>query len=77
MRGPGPERHGGIVSPALPIHHAIWKVGASPEPLSLSKLASEKELQDMVTARPEVLSAAWMRIGRARGPVAFTAPSAP
>ncbi len=61
----------------MPIHHAIWKVGASPESLSLSKLATEKELEDMITARPEVLSAAWMRIGRARRAVAFTAPSAP
>ena len=48
----------------MPIHHAIWKVGASPEPLSLSKLATEKELEDMITARPELLSAEGMRIGR-------------
>lgn len=48
----------------MPIHHAIWKVGESPEPLSLSKLATEKELEDMITARPEILSAEWMLIGR-------------
>ena len=48
----------------MPIHHAIWKVGASPESLSLSKLATEKELEDMITERPEILSAEWMLIGR-------------
>lgn len=48
----------------MPIHHAIWTVGTNPEPLNLSKLATEKELEDMITARPEILSAEWMLIGR-------------
>jgi len=48
----------------MPIHHAIWKVGGQPAPLTVTKLASEKELEDMITARPEILSAEWMLIGR-------------
>jgi hypothetical protein len=48
----------------MPIQHAIWKVGTSPEPLSLSKLVTEKDLEDMITARPEIPSAEWMLIGR-------------
>lgn len=48
----------------MPIQHAIWKVGAAPEPLTVSKLATEKELEDMIAARPEILSSEWMLIGR-------------
>jgi len=48
----------------MPIQHAIWTVSPRPEPLLVSKLASEKELEDMITARPEILSAEWMLIGR-------------
>ena len=32
--------------------------------MNLSKLATEKELEDMITARPEILSAEWVLIGR-------------
>jgi hypothetical protein len=48
----------------MPIHHAIWKVGSSPESLSPAKLASEKELEDMIVLRPEILSPDWMLIGQ-------------
>ena len=48
----------------MPIHHAIWKVGGQPAPLTVTKLASEKELENMTTARPEILPAEWMLIGR-------------
>jgi hypothetical protein len=48
----------------MPIQHAIWKVGPRPEPLILSKLGSEKELEDMITSRPDIISAEWMLIGR-------------
>lgn len=48
----------------MPIQHAIWKVGTNPEPLTVTKLASEKELEDMIAARPEILSSEWMLIGR-------------
>jgi RecB family endonuclease NucS len=48
----------------MPIQHAIWKVGAPPEALAVSKLATEKDLEDMITARPEMISSGWMLIGR-------------
>ena len=48
----------------MPIQHAIWKVGATPEALTVSKLATEKDLEDMITARPEMISSGWMLIGR-------------
>ena len=30
----------------MPIQHAIWKVGATSEALTVSKLATEKDLED-------------------------------
>ena len=42
------------------IHHAIWKVEGQPAPLTVTKLPSERELEDMITARPEILSVEWM-----------------
>lgn len=48
----------------MPIQHAIWKVGAKPEALSVSELATEKDLEDMSTAQPEMISSGWMLIGR-------------
>ena len=29
----------------MPIQHAIWKVGATPEALTVSKLTTEKDLE--------------------------------
>jgi hypothetical protein len=48
----------------MPIQHAIWKVRATPEALTVSKLATEKDLEDRITARPEMISSDWMLIGR-------------
>ena len=48
----------------MPIHHSIWKVGSTPTALPLTKLATEKELEDGITARPVILSPEWMLIGR-------------
>lgn len=48
----------------VPIQHAIWKVGDKPEPLTASKLASEKSLEDMIVQCPAILSDEWMLIGR-------------
>jgi hypothetical protein len=31
----------------MPIQHAIWKVGANPEPLVTTTLANEQELEKM------------------------------
>ena len=48
----------------MPIHHEIWKVGTKPEPLIVSKLATEKMLEDMIVDCPSILSGEWMLIGR-------------
>jgi hypothetical protein len=40
----------------MPIQHVIQKVGATPEALTVSKLATEKDLEDRITARPEMIS---------------------
>jgi len=48
----------------MTIRHAIWKVGAKPEPLAASTLTSEQQLEDMIVAAPKILSDEWMLIGR-------------
>ncbi|MEI6177643.1 MAG: nuclease [Verrucomicrobiota bacterium] len=48
----------------MPIHHAIWKIGEKPTALSLTKLATEQELEDMIVREPAILSTEWMLIGR-------------
>jgi len=48
----------------MPIQHAIWKVGAQPTPLSITRLASEQALEDMIVREPGILSNEWMLIGR-------------
>ena len=48
----------------MPIQHAIWKVGAKPEPLSASQLASEQQLEETIVRAPRILSSEWMLIGR-------------
>jgi hypothetical protein len=48
----------------MSVRHAIWRVGARPEPLAPTTLASEQLLEDMIAASPEILSDEWMLIGR-------------
>ena len=48
----------------MTIHHAIWTVGQKPEPLARALLPSEKQLEDMIVAAPQILSDSWMLIGR-------------
>ena len=48
----------------MPIHHAIWQVGAKPMPLQASKLAAEEQLREMIIQDPRILSNDWMIIGR-------------
>ena len=36
----------------MTIRHAIWRVGAAPEPLQAAALTSEAQLEDMIVARP-------------------------
>lgn len=47
----------------MPIHHAIWRVGAEPAPLPAAQLESEDELEKMILAAPNILSSEWMLIG--------------
>ena len=47
----------------MPIEHVLWKVGSSPERVPGAEL-SEKQIEDMIAAQPEVLSSDWMLIGR-------------
>jgi hypothetical protein len=48
----------------MTIHHSIWTVGQSPEPLGRAVLPSEKALEDMIVAAPQIVSDSWMLIGR-------------
>jgi hypothetical protein len=48
----------------MPIHHAVWHIGETPAPLSTTRLASEKQLEDMIVRDPRILSSEWMLIGR-------------
>lgn len=48
----------------MTIRSALWKVGSQPEPLHESTLESEKLLEDMIVADPNLLSDEWMLIGR-------------
>ena len=48
----------------MPLHHSIWRVGDSPTPLATGRLASEQQLEEMITRDPRILSSEWMLIGR-------------
>ena len=48
----------------MTIRHAIWRVGAAPEPLQAAVLTSEAQLEDMIVAAPSILHDNWMLIGR-------------
>lgn len=47
----------------MPVHHAIWRVGENPQPLTISRLASEQLLEKMILNDPTILSDQWMIIG--------------
>ncbi len=48
----------------MPIQTALWKVGAQPARLVTSSLATENLLEEMIVTAPQILSDAWMLIGR-------------
>jgi hypothetical protein len=48
----------------MPIRHAIWKVGAKPEPLIEVSLGKEAMLEQMIIEAPTILSDRWLLIGR-------------
>ena len=49
---------------SMPVQHALWKMDAVPERLASGLLDSEKQLEEMIVAAPEILSSDWMLIGR-------------
>ncbi len=48
----------------MPVKHAIWKVGEQPEPLVITTLVNEQQLEEMIVRAPRILSSEWMLIGR-------------
>jgi len=48
----------------MPVQTALWKVGQQPLRLTGSALASEKLLETMILASPQLLSEEWMLIGQ-------------
>jgi hypothetical protein len=48
----------------MTIRTALWKVGLQPEQLAEGSLPSEKLLENMIVAKPQLLSDEWMLIGR-------------
>lgn len=48
----------------MAIRTALWKVSAKPQPLTEAQLPSEKLLEDMIVAAPQIISDEWMLIGR-------------
>lgn len=48
----------------MPIQHAVWRIGETPAPLKVSRLATEQLLENMIVRDPRILSSEWMLIGR-------------
>ncbi len=48
----------------MPIRHAIWKVGAKPEPLTEVSLGKESMLEQMIVEDSTIVSDRWMLIGQ-------------
>lgn len=48
----------------MSVSQRIWQVGQSPQRLPESRLASEQELEEMIVAKPEIVSDQWMMVGR-------------
>ncbi len=48
----------------MPLQQDMWKIGKQPERLSRGRLDSERQLEEMIVAEPDILSSDWMLIGR-------------
>ncbi len=48
----------------MPISHAVWTVSQSPKEIKQGVLPSEQMLENMIVARPKILSSEWMLVGR-------------
>ena len=52
----------------MPIRHALWTVGPDPRPVREDRLPDERTLEDMIAARPEILSDQWMPVAAKSAP---------
>lgn len=48
----------------MPVKHRLWTVEEKPMQVNPTTLGAERTLEDMIVAAPEILSDAWMLIGR-------------
>ena len=48
----------------MPVEHRLWTVEENPRQVTPANLGDERALEDMIVAAPEILSDAWMLIGR-------------
>jgi hypothetical protein len=48
----------------VPINQSLWRLADSAERLPIGRLASEKQLEDFIVDKPEMLDPDWMLIGR-------------
>ena len=71
IRGPGGQwvqhrhvRARGRILTAMPVQHAIWRMGAQATLLSVGSLANENELEELICAEPAILTDRWLLIGR-------------
>ena len=48
----------------MQLNQRIWRVGQLPERLPEARLASERQLEEMIVAKPEIVSDQWMIIGQ-------------
>jgi hypothetical protein len=48
----------------MPLNQSLWRLTDSAERLPIGRLASEKQLEDFIVEKPEMLDPDWMLIGR-------------
>ena len=48
----------------MPVKHRLWTVEENPRQVTPTALGDERALEDMIVAAPDILSDAWMLIGR-------------
>jgi hypothetical protein len=48
----------------MPVQTALWRVGSSPERLRGAVLETERLLEAMILAAPQLLSDEWLLIGQ-------------
>ncbi len=48
----------------MPVEHAIWRLGDTPQKLDVWKLDNEKDLEDLISQDISILNDKWLLIGR-------------